>query len=91
MAMQKTTPTRLDMRDVAPRERHGRIFATFAALKPGGTILLVTDHDPKPLYYQFMAEHPGEVAWEYVEQGPEVWRVRIGKLAADAAGRQSSA
>lgn len=40
----------------------------------------MNDHDPKPLYYQFMAEHPGQVGWEYLERGPEVWQVRISKL-----------
>jgi uncharacterized protein (DUF2249 family) len=43
------------------------------------SIELVNDHDPKPLYYQFMAERQGQVGWEYLEEGPEVWRVRISK------------
>ena len=42
---------------------------------------MVNDHDPKPLYYQFAAEHKGEFTWDYLEQGPAVWRVRIGKTA----------
>ncbi|MGW5686669.1 DUF2249 domain-containing protein [Nonomuraea sp. NPDC003754] len=46
----------------------------------GGTaFVLVNDHDPKPLYYQFAAEHPGAFTWEYLEAGPEVWKVRIGR------------
>lgn len=44
-------------------------------------ILGLNDHDPKPLYYQFEAEHAGQFTWEYLEQGPEVWRVRIGRPA----------
>ena len=39
----------------------------------------MNDHDPKPLYYQFNMEMPAQFEWEYLEQGPEVWRVRIGK------------
>ncbi|MBX6351258.1 MAG: DUF2249 domain-containing protein, partial [Clostridia bacterium] len=31
-------------------------------------------------YYQFAAEEPGRFTWEYVESGPEVWRVRIGRV-----------
>ncbi|MDR7525880.1 MAG: DUF2249 domain-containing protein, partial [Armatimonadota bacterium] len=46
---------------------------------PGEAFELVNDHDPKPLYYQFAAELPGQFTWQYLEQGPEVWRVRIGK------------
>jgi uncharacterized protein (DUF2249 family) len=50
-------------------------------LEPGASFLLVNDHDPKPLYYQFAAEHAGEFTWEYLEKGPTDWRVRIGKTA----------
>ncbi|HEU5433774.1 MAG TPA: DUF2249 domain-containing protein [Thermomicrobiales bacterium] len=71
----------LDVRDVSPRERHPLIFDSFASLRPGQSLRLVNDHDPKPLYYQFMAEHPGEVGWQYLEEGPDVWQVRIAKLA----------
>jgi uncharacterized protein (DUF2249 family) len=26
-----------------------------------------------------MAERPNAFTWEYLEQGPEIWRVQIGK------------
>ncbi|HEU0113209.1 MAG TPA: DUF2249 domain-containing protein [Thermomicrobiales bacterium] len=71
----------LDVREVTPRERHPLIFDSVASLSPGQSLRLVNDHDPKPLYYQFMAEHPGEVGWQYLEEGPDVWQVRITKLA----------
>jgi uncharacterized protein (DUF2249 family)/quercetin dioxygenase-like cupin family protein len=80
-------PHTLDVREIAPRERHPLIFSAFAALAPGETLLLVNDHDPKPLYYQFQAEHPGEVSWTYVESGPEVWQVAIARLTPGAAGQ----
>lgn len=73
--------TTLDVREIAPRERHPLILGTFEGLKAGQAVRLVNDHDPKPLYYQFMAEFPGQVGWDYLEQGPEVWQVRITKLA----------
>lgn len=62
-----------------PRERHPTIFNTWNALPAGSALLLVNDHDPLPLYYQFACEHGGTFRWEYVEQGPAVWRVRIAK------------
>lgn len=71
----------LDVRGVIPRERHTLIFDTFTGLKPGQAFVLVNDHDPRPLYYQFQAEHTGQFSWDYLEQGPEVWRVRIGRSA----------
>ncbi|MEO3785514.1 DUF2249 domain-containing protein [Actinocorallia sp. B10E7] len=69
----------LDVRALAPAQRHEQIFAAFEALAPGTAFVLVNDHDPKPLRYQFAAEHAGRFTWEAVESGPEVWRVRIGR------------
>ncbi len=73
------TENTLDVRETIPRERHPRIFTAFQNLKPGETFVLINDHDPKPLYYQFQAELTGQFSWDYLEQGPDVWRVRIGK------------
>jgi uncharacterized protein (DUF2249 family) len=75
----------VDVRAIAPRERHPLIFSTFRVLKPGQAMELVNDHDPRPLYYQFAAEIPGAFSWEYLEQGPETWRVAITRTAAEAA------
>lgn len=69
----------VDVREIMPRERHPLIFRTFDALQSGESFLLVNDHDPKPLYYQFAIEREGQFDWEYLEQGPEVWQVRICK------------
>jgi uncharacterized protein (DUF2249 family) len=69
----------LDVRTLIPARRHSLIFETFNGLRPGGSFMLVNDHDPKPLYYQFAYEAPGTFTWNYEEQGPAVWRVRIGK------------
>ena len=80
----ETSQVILDVRTVAPRHRHELIFETWAALNPGSAFELVNDHDPKPLYYQFSAEHAGEFTWEYQERGPEVWRVSIGKASYSA-------
>lgn len=62
-----------------PRQRHPTIFSTWAGLADGDAILLVNDHDPVPLYYQFACEYAGRFRWDYLEQGPAVWRVRISK------------
>jgi uncharacterized protein (DUF2249 family) len=69
----------LDVRDLAPAQRHESIFAEYHALAPGAGFILVNDHDPKPLRYQFEVEHPDEFTWDTLEAGPQVWRVRIGK------------
>ncbi|GAB4062754.1 DUF2249 domain-containing protein [Uliginosibacterium sediminicola] len=69
----------LDVRAIAPRFRHPLIFGIFDKLPPGQALLLTNDHDPKPLYYQFQAESNGAFSWDYLEEGPERWQVRIGK------------
>jgi uncharacterized protein (DUF2249 family) len=71
------TAARIDVRTIAPRERHPLIFSTFGALTRGQALELVNDHDPKPLFYQFNAEMPGQFEWQYLENGPDTWRVAI--------------
>lgn len=75
-------PITIDVRPMPPRDRHPRIFGTFDALPPGGSLFLVNDHDPKPLHYQLEAEHAGTFEWEYLERGPDVWKVRIARRSA---------
>lgn len=72
----------LDVRQLIPMQRHSTIFSTWQNLDAGKSFVLINDHDPKPLYYQFDAEHKGQFSWDYIESGPETWRVRIGKTAA---------
>ncbi len=67
----------LDVRPLPPPQRHSEIFRTFNALEPGESFVLVNDHDPKPLLYQFQAEHPGHFEWSVLEAGPERFRVEI--------------
>jgi len=76
-----TTDTKeLDVRTIPSRERHPLISQTFDVLAPGDAFILVNDHDPKPLFYQFSFEREGQFTWTYLEEEPEVWRVRIGKI-----------
>lgn len=73
----------IDVRTIIPRERHPLLFQTFDGLAEGESFELINDHDPKPLYYQFMAERPGQLGWEYLEEGPETWRVVLTKQATE--------
>ncbi|BEP51770.1 MULTISPECIES: DUF2249 domain-containing protein [Variovorax] len=79
----KSAPSSIvDVRRLEPRFRHAHIFSTFAALDVGSAIELVNDHDPRPLYAQFQSQWPDRFAWNYLEQGPWVWRVAITKVPA---------
>ena len=78
VAMQ-TNEVVVDVSAVIPRERHPRVFNAWHSLAEGTAMVLVNDHDPVPLYYQFAAEHRSGFRWEYLERGPDTWRVRISK------------
>lgn len=70
----------IDVRTLAPQERHPAIFGMLHALAPGQAMVITSDHEPRPLHYQIEMRHPGEFRWEYLEEGPDVWRVEIGRL-----------
>ena len=70
-------PIELDVRVIPPRDRHPIIFRTFDGLASGEAMVIVNDHDPRPLRQQLAAQRPDAFAWTYVAEGPEVWRVRI--------------
>ena len=69
----------VDVRTLIPAQRHAKIFQLVDQLSPGRSFVLINDHDPKPLYYQLEAEYPKQFSWTYLEQGPTVWRVEIGR------------
>ncbi len=66
-----------------PKQKHPTIFVRFDALAEGESLTLHNDHDPKPLYYQLLGERGNIFTWEYLEEGPEWWRVRISKKLTD--------
>lgn len=72
--------TVLDLRGMPPRERHPKIFEAWEGLPVGGSLTIINDHDPKPLYYEFRAERDGEFEWTPVERGPETWSVAIKRI-----------
>lgn len=71
-----------DVRPIPCRVKHAQIFQRWLDLPVGQYFILLNDHDPIPLRYQFDAQFPGAFSWDYVEQGPEDFRVKITKLQA---------
>lgn len=71
--------SQIDVRKFAPKDKQANIFSTWNNLKQGEKMELINDHDPKPLYYLFSSEYAGLFTWDYLEEGPEVWRVAITK------------
>ena len=67
----------LDARALPPARRHTEILGAFESLGPEEAFVLITDHDPKPLLYQFQAERPAAFGWSVLEAGPERYRVEV--------------
>jgi uncharacterized protein (DUF2249 family) len=76
--------TRFDVREIPCRVKHAQIFQRWADLPVGQHFVLINDHDPVPLWYQFAAQFPGAFDWEYLLRGPEEFQVRITKTRAPA-------
>lgn len=79
--MQTIQENILNVTLLEPRQKHPTIFVRFDELSGGQSLTIHNDHDPKPLYYQLLGERGNIFNWEYLEEGPEWWRVRITKRA----------
>lgn len=77
--MTTLTENVLDVTKLEPRLKHPTIFSYFDKLKGGEAFVIHNDHDPKPLYYQLLGERGNIFNWEYLEEGPQWWKVRISK------------
>lgn len=70
----------MDVRPIPCSIKHGLIIRTWEQLPVGDHFILLNDHDPVPLYYQFAAQWPGAFTWEHLVKGPDEFRVKITKL-----------
>jgi uncharacterized protein (DUF2249 family) len=70
----------MDVRPIPCSVKHGLILKTWRELPVGDHFILLNDHDPVPLRYQFEAEFPETFTWEYLERGPEDFCVKLTKL-----------
>jgi uncharacterized protein (DUF2249 family) len=61
--------------------RHATIFGALDAVPPGGGLVLVAPHDPLPLLAQIEQRAPGAFAVDYLERGPEAWRLEFVRVA----------
>lgn len=59
--------------------RKAAVLDTFDALEQGDSIEVVNDHLPRGLLIHFQQQRPGRFEWASIEEGPEVFRVRITK------------
>lgn len=71
----------LDARQVPHAIRHATIFGALDAVRPGKGLVLVAPHDPLPLLRQLEGREPGTFSVEYLERGPEAWRLLLTRAA----------
>lgn len=64
---------------IEPKLKHPTIFRVFDQLAGGESLTIHNDHDPKPVYYQLLGERGDVFIWQYLEEGPVWWDVRITK------------
>ncbi len=57
--------------------RHATIFGALAGVKPGRGLVIQATHDPKPLLAQLEQREPGVFTVDYLERGPEVWKIQF--------------
>jgi uncharacterized protein (DUF2249 family)/iron-sulfur cluster repair protein YtfE (RIC family) len=67
----------LDARAVPHEIRHATIFGALDSVGPGSGMVLVAPHDPLPLLAQVEQRSPGRFSVDYLERGPEAWRIRF--------------
>lgn len=75
--MSASAPNALDIRPLQPPRKSTTVLATFDRLDNGESFILVDDQDPLSLRKYLEAERPGEGQWDYLQEGPYVWHVRI--------------
>jgi uncharacterized protein (DUF2249 family) len=77
----------LDVRPLRKPDKHPTIFASYRALSLGESFDLLNNHDPVHLRDEFDSEYPGAFSWDYLQRGPQVWRIRITKRSLTALPR----
>lgn len=70
----------MDVRPIPCSVKHGLIIQKWLELAVGDYFVLLNDHDPVPLHYQFSAEWPEAFSWEHLVKGPDEFQVKITKL-----------
>lgn len=70
----------MDVRPIPCSVKHRLIIQKWLDLTVGDYFVLLNDHDPIPLYYQFSAQWPQAFSWEHIQKGPDEFRVKITKL-----------
>lgn len=69
----------IDVTAIPAPSRHTTIFNHFEQLNPGQSLAISNDHDPMPLFTEMQKQFGKTIGWEYLENGPTVWIVKLTK------------
>jgi uncharacterized protein (DUF2249 family) len=67
----------LDARTIPHAIRHATIFGALDAVASGAGLVLVAPHDPLPLLAQLEQRQPGAFEVDYLQRGPQSWRLLL--------------
>jgi uncharacterized protein (DUF2249 family) len=70
-------PPELDARAIPHAIRHGAILGALDGIVPGDGLVLVAPHDPLGLLAQLQQRAPDTFDVEYLQRGPEDWRLSL--------------
>lgn len=70
----------VDVRQIPREFRHARVIGQVTSLVPGESLVIAAPHAPTPLLNQIEQEVAGEFTFEYLLEGPQVWRVQVNRV-----------
>ncbi len=73
------TDITIHAQEIPGPERHAKIFQAFDGLQMGEALVIINNHDPRPLLNKFNEERPAQFSEEYLVEGPTEWKVKITK------------
>lgn len=71
----------LDVQTIPHAVRHGAIFGALAQVRPGAAMIIRATHNPLPLLGQLADREPGAFQIQYLDDGPEYWRIQFTRIA----------
>ena len=80
VVVQKPAAADIDVRAIPREVRHARVIGEVTALVPEESLVVAAPHDPRRLLDEIEVDVAGEFAFDYVDAGPELWRVRVTRI-----------
>lgn len=67
----------LDVRTIPHAIRHATVFGALQSLTPAQAMILTAHHNPLPLLAQVEDMFDGRIEVSYLEEGPDVWKLKM--------------